>query len=460
MGYAALPIIILLEVFLAFRTCIKKQTKSSWAKERLAVRAIEALVIILLLCFSRQKWRFVPALFILALLLFISILSLLLSKRKRRILTEQGQPAEKPKKAFAAIFSCIFSVLLLGLFLIPALLFTDYSGLPVSGEHKVAETAAILVDRSRPDPFEGEDRRREVPVHFYYPAEEGKETYPLILFSHGAFGYYQSNTSTYLELASNGYVVVALDHPHHAFFTEDTAGQIVLADGDFLNTAMNLGSVNDPSQEYELYSQWMALRTADMNFALECIKAGAESGEIGENWFLAKGEKAAVLTALAKTDSSRIGLMGHSMGGATSVLLGREREDVGAVIDIDGTMLGEYLGVEEGKFVINDAPYSVPVLEFVNWDSFSELQEYLSAGNSYPNEELMKNAHAGFRTTVQDTKHMDYTDLPMFSPALGNLLGSGSRSTKETMTIVNSLVLSFYDCYLKGEGVFTVQEVY
>jgi hypothetical protein len=55
---------------------------------------------------------------------------------------------------------------------------------------------------------------------------------------------------------------------------------------------------------------------------------------------------------------------------------------------------------------------------------------------------------------------MDFTDLPLLSPYLGNMLGSGERSTEETMTIVNSLVLSFFDCYLKGEGVFTVQDSY
>ena len=55
---------------------------------------------------------------------------------------------------------------------------------------------------------------------------------------------------------------------------------------------------------------------------------------------------------------------------------------------------------------------------------------------------------------------MDFTDLPMFSPYLGKLLGSGERSTEETMKIVNSAVLSFFNCYLKGEGVFTVQDIY
>jgi acetyl esterase/lipase len=40
------------------------------------------------------------------------------------------------------------------------------------------------------------------------------------------------------------------------------------------------------------------------------------------------------MSALAVTDPSRIGLMGHSMGGAASVELGRQRRDISAVIDI------------------------------------------------------------------------------------------------------------------------------
>ena len=51
-------------------------------------------------------------------------------------------------------------------------------------------------------------------------------------------------------------------------------------------------------------------------------------------------------------------------------------------------------------------------------------------------------------------------DLPLLSPMLGNMLGSGERDTGETMTIVNTLVLRFFNCYLKGEGAFTAEEIY
>ncbi len=45
-----------------------------------------------------------------------------------------------------------------------------------------------------------------------------------------------------------------------------------------------------------------------------------------------------------------IGVMGHSLGGASSVTLGRTRDDIDAVIDLDGTMLGEELSYENDTY--------------------------------------------------------------------------------------------------------------
>ena len=450
MGITAFAVLAILEIALAVRTCRKKTDKKTWRRDRLVIRAAEVLNMVLhLVCSAAQKWRFLPVLVFLGVLTVLAALAMLIKRNQ-----EDG-----PKKPAGAIVSCVFCVLLFGLFLLPAFLFTDYSGLPVSGQHEIAETSAILIDSSRTDPFEQDGSFREVPVHVYYPAD-GTEKYPLVVFSHGAFGYYQSNTSTYMELASNGYVVVALDHPHHAFFTQDTDGKIVIVDRDFINAAMNLNSKTDPQEQFALYTQWMALRTADMSFAVDAIKAAAQTGETGESWVISDRDGEAIHAALNMTDTSRIGLMGHSMGGATSAELGRERSDIAAVIDLDGTMLGEYLGVEDGEFVIGDDPYTVPVLEFNNWESYLDREQYLAEGGRYPNDEVIGHASAGFSTTVRDTKHMDFTDLPLLSPFLGNMLGSGERRTEETMTIVNSAVLQFFNCYLKGEGVFTVQDIY
>ena len=452
MGITAFVVLAILEIALAVRTCQKKPDGKTWRRDRLVVRAAEALSIVLhLVCSAAQKWRFVPVLAFLAILLVIAAFAMLI-KRKG----EDG-----PKKTAGAIVSCVLCVLLFMLLLIPAFLFTDYNGLPVSGVHTLGETSAILIDESRIDPFEQDGSFREVPVHFYYPADAAEgEQFPLVVFSHGAFGYYQSNTSTYMELASNGYVVAALDHPHHAFFTQDTDGTMVTVDMDFLNTAMNLNDTTDKQEQIALYRDWMALRTADMNFVVDTIKTAIQTGATDESWFFSDTDGEAIQTVLGMSDTSRIGLMGHSMGGATSVELGRERSDITAVIDLDGTMLGEYLGVENGEMVVNDAPYPVPVLDFNNWESYIDNEEYWAQGFPYPNVEVVSHANHGFSVGIRDAKHMDFTDLPLLSPFLGNMLGSGERSTEETMTIVNSIVLQFFNCYLKGEGVFTVQELY
>lgn len=442
-----------LEIALAVRTCRKETGKKVWRKNRLFVRfaQIGIAVVAILLPFG-QKWRLTPVLTNLAILACIVGLVILIRRKKTEGAVRKGK----------AISSCVLSILLLGFTLVPAFIFTGYNGLPVSGGYEVKASSAILIDSARSDPFETDGSFREVPVHFYYPQTEAEstQTFPLVVFSHGAFGYYQSNTSTYMELASNGYIVASLDHPHHAFFTKDTAGSMVLVDMDFMNAALNLNNETPVEAQYRLYTEWMELRTADMNFAVDAIKAAAQAGTTDGSWSFDQKEGEALRTVLSMTDVSKIGLMGHSMGGATAVELGRERDDISAVVDIDGTMLGEYLGVENGEFVINDAPYSVPVLEFNNWSSYNEREEYLAQGGRYPNAELIAHAAAGFTTAVRGTEHMDFTDLPLLSPFLGKMLGSGERGAEETLTVVNALVLEFFDSYLKGEGVFTVQDIY
>lgn len=452
MGLILFILTAALEIALVVLTCRKATEKKTWRKNRLIVRAAEIVIAIvaILLPFG-QKWRLTGVLVTLAVLACIVALAILLKRKKEEGAMRKGK----------AILSCVMSILLIGFALVPAFVFTGYRGLPTSGGYAVRETSAILVDGTRTDPFESDGSSREVPVHFYYPETDGgTERFPLVVFSHGAFGYYQSNTSTYTELASNGYVVAALDHPHHAFFTKDTTGSTVIVDMDFMNSALNLSSETEAETQYALYTEWMALRTADMGFAVDAIKAAATAGATDERWFVSEKENDGIRTVLSMTDVGRIGLMGHSMGGATAVALGRERDDISAVIDVDGTMLSEYTGVENGALTVREEPYTVPVLAFDNWDSYNDTEEYLAQGGLHPNVELLKNASEGFSTTVRGSKHMDFTDLPLLSPLLGNMLGSGERDTKETMTAVNSLVLQFFNCYLKGEGVFTVNDTY
>lgn len=448
-------VLTITEIGFAAFELTKDSKKKEWSLRRLIANVASLLIYLVMILLPGIDFTFRFKVLFIVFLIRIMVAGIFALIFRR---------SEKNKKKVAIIFSALISIILFITSLIPAFIFTDYAGRPLTGKYDVAQKEAILVDASRVEEFENDGSFREVPVHFYYPEnfEEGSEnSFPLVIFSHGAFGYYQSNTSTYMELASNGYVVISLDHPYHSFYTKDTDGKLITVDPTFIQSAMSVG--NDPDAHYteeEIYeytSAWMKIRMDDMNFVLDTVKKAAD-GTYGDSWYFGKDEKD-ILTAVSLIDTTKIGLMGHSLGGATAVSVGR-RDDVSAVIDLDGTMLGEEIGVENGMPVINDEPYTTPLLCITNEPHHMEAAEAGKLSYSYANNVILESADEGFETYVKGSEHMDYTDLPLFSPFLANMLGKGSVDSEYCIDTTNALVLEFFNCYLKGEGTFSVQESY
>ena len=448
MGILFLILFTLAEIALVVLTFTKFREKSAWRKNRVIVRVIEVSLLlgIVLLPFTHMKWRFLFALIVVFIRLLLSLIVWLATRKK----------ASDLRRKPATIVSCIFSIVLICISLIPAFLFINYNGLPTTGAYQVNEVSAILVDESRVDPFENDGSYREVPAHFYYP-ENADSEYPLIIFSHGAFGYYQSNFSTYAELASNGYIVVALDHPHHSFFTKDTDGKMITVDEKFI---YEVTRDDDAVSKEELMTDsqaWLKVRVDDENFVLDTIKEAKNSGTLSTAWHTSDADT--VLSVINRIDTDKIGLTGHSLGGASAVALGRERTDIDAVIDIDGTMMGEITGVMNGEYTYNSESYPVPVLALFTENNYNMIESDES-GFYRVNENMINNAKDGRIVTFENAEHMDFTDLPLFSPFLGNMLGSGERDNEEMMNTLNSVVLNWFDYYLKGNGALNIQPQY
>ena len=423
----------------------KRSSKKEWTTKRIILNAAEIIVFfaMVLLPGIDTSFRFTGLIFMLVLRLVVSGIFWLINRMNL-----------KPKKKVSAVFGAILGIILILSSMIPAFLFTDYEGLETTGPYKVSQANAILVDRSRTEEFENDGSFREVPVYFFYPQEASCKM-PLIIFSHGAFGYYQSNASMFMELASNGYVVASIEHPYHSIFTHDSEGKTVIADRDFLNDSMTIGSSDRTEAEvFEVTSKWMELRTADMNFAIDSLKDGNT-----DSWYIENSQKSGVIKAVELIDTTKIGLIGHSMGGATSVTCGR-RGDISAVVDIDGTMLGENLGVNGDDIIINEEPYHTPLLNLQNQNHHDEAVQALIDGEAYSNNTIVRNSDIVYSTYFRNSGHMDFTDLPLFSPALAGMLGTGDVDNEEMLKTMNGLVLEFFDCYLKGEGNFEVSEYY
>ena len=450
MGIIFFILFTLAEIALVVLTFTKFREKAAWRRNRAIIRTAEVglLLGMILIPTVNMKWRFFGALIVLAVRLLIAgIVWLVMRKRANGL-----------RKKPVTVISCVLSVVLIAFSLVPAFIFTNYSGLPTTGEYKVIETSVIFVDKNRVDEFENDGSYREVPAHFYYP-ENAEGEYPLVIFSHGAFGYYQSNFSTYAELASNGYIVVALDHPHHAFFTTDTDGKTVTVDTDFIEDVIKINEDTSDEEVYTISQSWLKLRVDDENFVLDTIETAKRNKSIDESWHT--DDQTGIISVLEHTDTDKIGLMGHSLGGATAVALGRERSDIDAVIDLDGTMLGEIKGVENGKNVYYSEPYPVPVLDFTKETDYNDREQYKSEkGYPYVNEYVTDNAKVSKTVVFNGVKHMDFTDLPLISPFLASMLGSGDADHEETLTTVNGIVLNWFDYYLKNEGTLDIKAQY
>lgn len=445
-----LILLLVFEAAFAITAITRKADKKGWQLGRLICNAgqLGLFLVMLIAPGIDMSFRFMGLFILLALRIIISFIGFLIIRKK------EG----KAKHIAKIIISAVLSAVLISISLIPSFIISDYSGLPVSGEYNVAEANAILIDNSRIEGFETDGSNREVPVYFYYPknAPEG-EKFPLIIFSHGSFGYYQSNHSTYAELASNGYVVVSTEHPYHSLFTTDTSGNTIIVDSSFMNEVMSIND-EDVSEEtaYESSSEWFRLRAEDINFAIDSIKSVAGATALPDYWYSKQSED--IIVALAMTNTEKIGVMGHSLGGAASVSVGRTRNDISAVIDLDGTMLSEVIGFDNDRQIVNDEPYTIPLLSLDNEEHhFSSIE---SRGNDkpYANNVVHDNAVRGYRTYIPGAGHMNFTDLPMFAPPLAKMLGTGSVDPEECMMTVNRITLEFFDSFLKGKGEFSVPE--
>lgn len=453
MGFIILGLLAIVEMALFVVTVTKQKGKEEWLRNRLIAGVGEAALFLIAILLPPVAWdfRFKICFYVLVIRAMMAFICYMIKHKK----------VSGRKSKVGAMASTVGGIMILAFALIPAFLFTGYEGLETSGTYKVKEVSAILVDENRVETFETDGTKREVPVHIYYPDIEnaGENSFPLVIFSHGAFGYYQSNISTYMELASNGYIVMSLDHPYHSFFTYDTEGKLITVNPEFLQEVMLVNEESVLEEEIlEKSHKWLAIRKADMNLVLDSVKTAKTEGISPDTWFIQSEENEnEIAKVLSMTDSDKVGLMGHSLGGAASVSVGREREGIDAVIDLDGTMLGEELSYENGVYQFYDEAYPVPLLAIDNEEHY---EEGIMVGELYVNTVVVKNAVDSRHTYFVGSGHMNFTDLPLFSPVLASLLGTGTIDETECIKTMNAIVLEYFNCYLKGNGKLTINESY
>jgi dienelactone hydrolase len=433
-------------------------TASAHVKVRCYARLLELAIFIILCILTILEWGMRWYL--------LGILLLALAIKELYVLALSKKEAKQFRKR-NLILKTIGMVLLFTVVLIPAFLFPQYEAPQRTGEYDVATAQYTYTSDTITDYYTGGNR--QVNVEFWYPKNaEGK--YPLVVFSHGAFGIKNSNKSAFEELSSHGYVVCSIDHPGHSFYTRSEDGQTVLVDQGYMKevTYSNEDAYYTKEETSDLIQKWMRVRVDDINFTIDTIlqsvtQVDQSIKEVVGNSNITQSQQEDTTKLFQLIDVDSIGVFGHSMGAAASVQIGRERKDVDAVINIDGPYFSEMVyDANVDEFVATSEQYDIPILNIYSDQVWVQLQDGTDTGVYAGNKISDQICTESYDVYLKGTKHLTLTDLAIVSPFLTYLLnGQGAKvDAKESIELENSLILEFFDAALKGKGEFTSAGVY
>jgi dienelactone hydrolase len=249
------------------------------------------------------------------------------------------------------------------------------------------------------------------------PLAQAGEPFPVLLFSHGWNGFRTQNTYQFEELASHGYVVVALQHPYGAPATVFPDGRVAYNNPAALPTGAPAGQLAAAGNK--LVDQW----AGDLAYTLDYLKQVNTSDPAGR--------------FTGRLDLDKVGVFGHSTGGGATVEFCSRDPRCKAALGLDA-----YL--QPVSPAVLQKGLSQPALFLFSQLWPTQLNNDLFA-------ELQKNKHNNFQGfTLLGSGHYDFSDLPMLTP-LAPMLGlKGPINGPRALRIINDYTLAFFDKYLKG----------
>ncbi len=238
---------------------------------------------------------------------------------------------------------------------------------------------------------------------------------PLVLYAHGWGGFRGIQSDLAESLASEGYVVAAVDHTYGAVATSFPDGEVVAIDPQALPEGAS-------AQVYDTASERLVETfAADLAFVLDELAAGA------------------VPQLTGRLDLDQVGVVGHSTGGGAAVRLCADDRRCGALVGFDPW-------VEPVPDAILGDGLAVPALslrseEWVGNDNDARLRR-LRASSTAP---------AGL-VGVAGTTHRDVTLLPFLSPLTSRLGLAGDTPGARTHELTTAWTLRWLDHHLRGTG--------
>jgi dienelactone hydrolase len=264
----------------------------------------------------------------------------------------------------------------------------------------------------------------------------GGRGWPALVFSHG-FGMSRVNYAALAqELASRGYVVFTVDHPYGGFMVAPD-GRVLQPGGDSLRRRLG----TPPN-----------LATVDSALAWDARRWALEAGAVVRR--AASRQTGVSALASLSIDTMRVGMLGHSLGGAAALQACRDDPLFRACADMDGAAVGDVdlNGVRKPSLVLLSQPAPSAAepkdsAERAHRDEFARMGR--ERDSTWRAIALHSEPAPVFIVKLQGTAHLSFSDAPFLMPSL--LQGTGSsRSATNANSLVVSYVNAFFDHFLRG----------
>ncbi|MDR0266892.1 dienelactone hydrolase family protein [Paenibacillus sp.] len=237
---------------------------------------------------------------------------------------------------------------------------------------------------------------------------DAENRYPVLIFSHGLNGFRNQNTFEVEELASQGYIILCIDHAYDAAATVYPGGRTA-----YFQSA-NLTDLADRDRHIKLWQE-------DTAFVLDQVEK-LNRGDVDDRF-------------TGRIDTSRIGMFGHSYGGATAAQMLVEDTRIKAAINMDGLLYGSNMP---------DTGIGKPFLSMSAEIIDDPLEDSMVV--KVRNERAL--AGGGMSMVIPHTDHTSFTDFHLISP----LLRSPGEDPRRVHRIINEFSLDFFDLYVKQTG--------